>query len=205
MKFKMMYVYLIFFAVAVTVLIMFVQNSGSSNGKKVIAPTDIANKQMPADELHKGLNNPTTPPPTKENVSEGFIHEINALKKEYDKNPNDTTILRKYADLLAASHKQDESVPLYEKILKKNPKRSDILFSLSFIYFNKGDFFRAEEMTKKILIIDKNNTQALYNIGAIAASKGDSQKAREVWTKLVADFPNSESTGLAKESLSKLK
>jgi len=160
---------------------------------------------MPSDELHKGLNNPAAQPPTKDNVSEGFKHELNALENQFKMNPNDTSVLRQYADLLAVSHKQDESIPLYEKILKKNPKRSDILFSLSFIYYNKGDFFNAEEMTKKILIYDKNNTQALYNIGAIAASRGDSQKAREVWNKLIAEFPTSESSVLAKESLSKLK
>ena len=201
----MIHLYLIIFAVAVTVLMIIIQNSGGDDSKKVIAPVDIANKQMPADELHKGLNNPTTPAPTKNNVSEGFKHELNALETQFNKNPNDTSVLRQYADLLAASHKQDEAISLYEKILKKNPERIDILFSLSFIYYGKGDFFRAEEMTKKILIYDKKNTQAMYNIGAIAASKGDSQKAREVWTKLVTDFPNSESTGLAKESLSKLK
>ena len=201
----MVHIYLIFFAVAVIALIMFIQNSGGNDGKKVIAPVDIANKQMPADELHKGLNNPTTPAPSKENVSEGFKHELNALEKEYNKNPKDTAVLRQYADLLASSHKQDEAIPLYEKILKKNPERTDVLFSLSFIYYSKGDFYKAEETTKKILIYDKNNTQALYNIGAIAASKGDFQKAREIWTKLIADFPNSETSSLAKESLGKLK
>jgi TolA-binding protein len=204
MKLKMIHIYLIIFAVGVTILIMFIQNTGSNNSKKV-APVDIANKQMPADELHKGLNNPTAPPPTKENVSEGFKHELNALEKEFNNNPKDTSVIRKYADLLAASHKQDEAIPLYEKILKINPHRTDILFSLSFIYYNKGDFFNAEETTKKILIYDKKNPQALYNIGAIAASKGDSRKAREIWTKLITDYPTSETAGLAKESLGKLK
>ena len=183
---------------------MFIQNTGSNDSKKV-APVDIANKQMPADELHKGLNNPTTPPPTKENVSEGFKHELNALKEEFNKNPKDTSVLRQYADLLAASHKQDEAIPLYEKILKINPHRTDILFSLSFIYYNKGDFLNAEEITKRILIYDKKNPQALYNIGAIAVSMGNSRKAREIWTKLITDYPTSETAGLAKESLGKLK
>jgi TolA-binding protein len=204
MKLKMIHIYLIIFAVGVTILIMFIQNTGSNDSKKV-APVDIANKQMPADELHKGLNNPTTPPPTKENVSEGFKHELNALEKEFNNNPKDTSVIRKYADLLAASHKQDEAIPLYEKILKINPHRTDILFSLSFIYYNKGDFFNAEETTKKILTYDKKNPQALYNIGAIAASKGDSRKAKEIWTKLITDYPTSETAGLAKESLGKLK
>jgi TolA-binding protein len=204
MKLKMIHIYLIIFAVGVTLLIMFIQNTGSNDSKKN-APVDIANKQMPADELHKGLNNPTTPPPTKENVSEGFKHELNALEKEFNNNPKDTSVIRKYADLLAASHKQDEAIPLYEKILKINPHRTDILFSLSFIYYNKGDFFNAEETTKKILIYDKKNPQALYNIGAIAASKGDSRKAKEIWTKLITDYPTSETAGLAKESLGKLK
>jgi len=204
MKLKMVHIYLIIFAVGITILVMFIQNTGSNDSKKV-APVDIANKQMPADELHKGLNNPTTPPPTKENVSEGFKHELNALKEEFNKIPKDTSVLRQYADLLAASHKQDEAIPLYEKILKINPHRTDILFSLSFIYYNKGDFLNAEEITKRILIYDKKNPQALYNIGAIAVSMGNSRKAREIWTKLITDYPTSETAGLAKESLGKLK
>ena len=107
MKLKMIHVYLIFFAVAVTLLLMFIQNNGSNDGKKVVAPVDIANKQMPA-----------TPAPTKDNVSEGFKHELNALETQFNKNPNDTSVLRQYADLLASSHKQDEAITLYEKILK---------------------------------------------------------------------------------------
>jgi tetratricopeptide (TPR) repeat protein len=201
----MAHIYIVFAAIAVTVFIIFIKTSSTNEDKKMVASSDIANKQMPADPLHKGLNVPTTPAPSKDNVSEGFKHELNALETAYNKNPKDTAVIRKYADLLAASHKQDNAIVLYQKILEKYPERSDILFSLSFIYYNKGNFNNAEVITKKILISDKNNLQAMYNIGAIAATRGDVLKARNIWTNLVTNYPNSGISNLAKESLGKLK
>jgi tetratricopeptide (TPR) repeat protein len=204
MKFKPIYLYIIFIVIAVIALIIF-SGRGNKEPASVVSGDNIKDKQMPSDEIHKNLQNPVNPPPSKDNVSESFKHELSALQKEVEENPNDTLKVRKYADLLAAAHKQDESIPYYEKILKKYPRRADVLFSLSFIYFNKGDFAKAEDATMKILLFDKNNAQAQYNLGAIAASKGDSPKAKQIWTKLINENTSSELTSLAKESLTKLK
>ena len=190
--------------IAISLLII-VSKSSNNQSTRNETTGEISNKQMPADEIHKGLQNPVTPPPSKENVSESYKQEIMSLKNGIEKNPNDTAALKRYADLLVASHKPEESIPLYERILKKNTKRTDILFSLSFIYFNSRNFNKAEEETKKILSIDKNNIQAQYNMGAIEASSGNANEARLIWTKLIKEFPNSELAVMARESLSKLK
>ena len=204
MKFRVIYIYIIFLIIAISFLII-LSKSGNNQTAQNKATGEISNKQMPGDEIHKGLQNQVTPPPSKENVSENYKHEIIALKKAVDENPNDTVALKGYADLLVGSHKPEESIPLYERILKKNPKRIDVLFSLSFIYFNSGNFKKAEEETKKILLFDKKNIQAQYNLGAIAASSGNSEEARLIWTKLLNEYPNSELTVMARESLKKLK
>jgi tetratricopeptide (TPR) repeat protein len=203
-KFRFTYIYILFIIAAITVLII-VSNIGNSRLTQNNPPNEIASKQMPEDDIHKGIQNPVSPPPSSENVSERFKRELNSLKKEVDQNPNDTVALKKYADLLVESHKPQESIALYERILKKNPKRTDILFSLSFVYFNSGDFKKAEEVTNKILLYDKKNIQAQYNLGAIAASGGNSEEARLIWTKLLNEYPNSELTDMARESLKKLK
>jgi tetratricopeptide (TPR) repeat protein len=197
-KFRVIYVYIIFVIAAVSVLII-VLNSGNTQ-----ETGNIQQKQMPQDDIHKGIQNPT-PPPSKDNVSESFKHELSNLKEAVEKNPNDTAAIKSYADLLAASHKPQESIPLYERILKKDSKRTDVLFSLSFIYYNSGDFKKAEDETNKILHLDKNNVQALYNLGAISASNGNPDEAKLIWSKLIKEYPNSDLSTMAKESLNKLK
>src|ERR1035437_8533484 len=148
MKFKPIYIYITILAIAVLALIIFTRNPNKPSAP-VISGNNL-DKQMPSDEVHKNLKNPVGTPPSKDNVSETFKHELSSLQKEVEEHPGDTLKLREYADLLAASHKQNESIPFYEKILKKYPHRTDILFSLSFIYFNKGDFVKAEDVTQKI-------------------------------------------------------
>ena len=199
MKFRVIYIYIIFVIATLSFLIIVL------NSENTQVNNNIQQKQMPRDDIHKGIQSPTSPPPSKNNVSESFKQELSGLKEAVDKNPNDTAALKNYADLLAASHKPQEAIPLYERIIKKNPKRTDILFSLSFIYFNSGEFRKAEEETNKILYLDKNNVQAIYNLGAIAASNGNPEKARIIWSKLIKDYPHSEIINMAKESLDKLK
>ena len=204
MKFKVAYIYILFVVAAIVTLII-ISNIGNTRLPANNLSNDITNKQMPEDEVHKGIQNPTSPPPSSQNVSESFKHELNSLKKEVDNNPNDTVALRKYADLLVASHKPQESIGLYERILKKNPKRIDILFSLAFVYYNSGNFKNAEDETNKILHYDNQNVQAQYNLGAIEASKGNIEDAKRIWNKLLNDFPNSELANMTRESLNKLK
>jgi Flp pilus assembly protein TadD len=203
-KFRIAYVYILFVIAAVIVLII-VSDIGNTKAPTNNPANELTAKQMPEDDVHKGVQNPNSPPPSSQNVSESFKHELNSLKNEVDRNPDDTAAMKKYADLLVASHKPRESIALYENILKKNPKRIDILFSLSFVYFNSGDFSKAEEVTNKILHLDRKNQQAQYNLGAIAASNGNSEEARRIWTKLLSENPNSELSSMINESLKNLK
>jgi len=200
MKFKLAYVY------ATLVVIIMVMLVTTIIDKK--APTtvknDIRNKELPNDEVHKGLDNPGSVPPNKQNVSSFVFEQLEELKKEVEKNPNDTLKLREYADFLAAAHRPDKAITYYEKILKIDPKKKEILFTLSFIYNNKGDFEKAENLTNKIIRIDPKDSQALYNLGAINASKGNKIKAREIWERILNEYPGSSSAELAKSALANL-
>jgi tetratricopeptide (TPR) repeat protein len=126
------------------------------------------------------------------------------LKEEVEENPKDTLKIREYADFLSAAHQPDEAINYYYNILSVNPKRSDILFSLAYIYFNKKNYDKAEDLVNKVLLYEPDNTEALYNLGAIAASKGDKQKARTQWEKLIKNYPGSNASKLAESSLKKL-
>lgn len=200
MRFKPIYFYGVLVIAALAILIVV-------GIQETTTPTEVpvANDQtMPNDDVHKQLKNPTGNTPGKENVSEEYRKKLAELKEAVDSNPSDTLAMRNYADFLSASHKMNEAIPYYEKILKINPKRSDIYFSLALIYYNKQDFLKCEEANNKVLSFEPKNQMALYNLGAIAATRGKKDKAKEFWNKVLLINPESKTGKLAKESLAKL-
>jgi tetratricopeptide (TPR) repeat protein len=160
--------------------------------------------QMPQDEIHKGLSHPGMGGPSGTNVSEEVKKKMEILRTEYKINKNDTLKAREYADFLAAAHKPNDAIPVYENILKKNYKRTDIRFSLALVYYNKQDFNKAEELISDVLKYDKNNGQAKYNLGAIAANRGEKDKAKKIWEELIKEQPNTELSSMSQESLKRL-
>jgi len=200
MKFKPIYLYGILAIAAITILIVLgIQESTT--------PTEVPvtnDQKMPDDDAHKQLKSPGGNMPGKENVSEEYRKKLAELKETVDSNPSDTLAMRNYADFLSASHKMNEAIPYYEKILEINPKRADIYFSLALIYYNKQDFLKCEEANNKVLVFEPKNQMALYNLGAIAATQGKKDKAKELWNKVVSINAESETGKLAKESLGKL-
>ena len=199
MKFKPVYLYGALLIIVVLFLIIVSNQSGSDN--RVENPVSNESK-IPDDDIHKPLKSGEQP--NKNNVSEGFKHQVDVLKKAIEENPNDTTSLRKYADLLTAAHMKKEALDYYDRILTIDPNRTDILFSLSFIHYSQGDLKSAEDYTNRILTIDPDNTNALYNLGAISARNGETEKAREIWRKLANQNPDDDIGVRAKNSLKKL-
>ncbi len=201
MKFKPIYLYGIIAIAALASLIIVAINENSNS---VDTSTIMNNEQMPDDDVHKQLMNQGSNTPGKQNVSEEYKRKMAELENAVNENPSDTVALRKYADYLTASHKMNEAISYYDKILEINPKRADIRFSLAIIYFNKQDFAMCQEENEKVLEFEPKNQMALYNLGAIAATKGNKDKAKEYWNKVISIDSNSETSTLARESLSKL-
>jgi predicted Zn-dependent protease len=199
MKFKPYYLYGILFLLVIIFLVVVSNQSGSD----VTVQNPVTQKgNIPDDDIHKPLRSGDSP--SKENVSAEFKHRVEMIKKAIEENPNDTTSLREYADLLTAAHMQQESLEYYKRIIKLDPNRIDILFSLSFIYYSLGEMKNAESYTNSILDIDPENANALYNLGAISATNGDTKKAKEIWTKLSQKYPDTEIGKRSKNSVEKL-
>lgn len=194
MKIKPIYIYIAIAVAAVLFLILF---TGRENEKPEMS------ENMPQDDIHKQFNQEQ--PPGKGNVSEEFYRQLEMMRKEVEENPGDTSRLMKYADYLTAAHQFESAIPLYQEILDRDSKRTDVYFALTYIYYSKKDFAKAEEITNKVLAYDKNNLQAQYNLGAINAAAGNNEKAREIWTNLAEKNPGSREASLANESLKQLK
>lgn len=202
MKLKIGYIYPAVIIIAIVLLIVFTNKSDKSDSKTNL--DEMSSQQMPDDDIHRGLKSEGSSP-SRMNVSKEFQRMMEKLKTSVEQNPNDTVKIKEYADLLSASHKVDEAIPLYEKILKKDAKRTDVLLALSLAYYNKQDFTQAENYTKKILQIDKNSNQAMYNLGAIYATRGENDKAKKIWEELEKKNPNNEIGKLARSSIEQLK
>jgi tetratricopeptide (TPR) repeat protein len=198
MKVKPQYLYGAVALLVIIFLIFFTANDENNTSK------NITENEMPDDDVHKGLKNPMEAPPGKENVSGEIRHHMEVLKKEIEENPNDTLKMKEYADLLAAAHRQEEAVIYYYNILNINPRRSDILSSLAFIYYNQKDYSKASDLISKILLYEPDNTEAMYNLGAIAATMGNKPEARKKWEDLIENYPDSKEAKLAENSLKKL-
>jgi tetratricopeptide (TPR) repeat protein len=188
------------------ILIFIISQNNNVKTDNVTAPpvSGIADRTMPQDSIHKGLQNPLSQPPDKNNVMAGIKQHMDELKKSAEERPRDTLKMREYADFLSAAHQNNRAVVYYNKILKINPGRVDILSSLVFLYFSSNNLNEAELYLNKILVVDKNNVDAIYNLGVVSANKGDRAKAKQLWLKIISGFPSSSLAQKAKESIAQL-
>ncbi len=202
MKIKPIYIYLPLAIIAIVFLVIVSQQNSSTT--ETTSTNVSANEQMPKDDIHKDMQAPVGSSPSKANVNENYKHQVEMLEKEIKEHPNDTLKLRQFADLITAGHRGQDAIQYYNRILKIDPKRRDIYFALTFIYYSEKNFDKAEDLTKKVLDLYPQDKQALYNLGAIAFAKGNKKECRTIWEKLIKDFPNSEAANQAKTSLEKL-
>jgi tetratricopeptide (TPR) repeat protein len=197
MKIKALYIYLGIIVIAL-VTIIFISNIDEQ--EKNIAGDEVS--QIPDDDIHQSFESNGQPSST--NVTPEFKSKMNELDSYIAENPSDTVKLREYAELLAAAHNEDKAVELYNKILKIDKNRIDVLTQLAILHFNKSDFIKANEYLTKILNIDPQNLQAKYNLGVVEARIGDIAAAKKQWEDLLKNHPNTKMSDMAKESLEKL-
>lgn len=192
MKIKPLYIYLSLFVVVIIILVII-----SSGGK---TERSVQNQTMPQDEIHQNLGSA----PGGGNVSSEFKQRMEKLKSNYETNPKDTVNSKEYARLLAAAHKPEESVEIFQSILNLDNSRDDIRVELATVYYNLNQYEDAKKQLETVLNNNPSSTEVIYNLGAIEASIGNSEKAREIWEKLVADFPESEAAQFASSALQSL-
>lgn len=184
MKVKPLYLYAALVAIAIIVLIMLTPGTASKNS----TPDDKAKNSVQQEN-----ENPA-------GLKESARQKSAELRQDYEQHPDDTLKARRYADFLSV-HKPDQAVAIYDKILQKNSKRTDIRFTVALLYLNMEKFDKAEEYISSVLKYDKDNIMAKYNLGVAAALRGDKKRARNIWNDLISKNPGSEYAAMAKESL----
>ncbi|MFA3783149.1 tetratricopeptide repeat protein [Melioribacteraceae bacterium 4301-Me] len=197
MKIKPLYIYLGLFIVAIALVIVLDAKKGNE------IKNESLQQNIPNDEIHKGLTGDQAP--SKSNLRESAIKKMEELRKAVEANPNDTAKVKEYAMMLAMGHQPQKAIELFEGILAKDSKRIDILLTLSFLYYNQGNFDKAEQATQKILAIDKNQQEANFNLGVIAEAKQETQRAKEIFENVIKKFPNTDVAVQAQQALEQLK
>lgn len=193
MKFKLVYLYILIILSTIGGIYLYnVMSNDTGSDSEQMAD------RMPADSVHKKFVNPHG------NINPEHEKRLKVFRDAYEKSPEDTLLIREYADYLNASHQFDEAIPLYEKILKKNEKRTDIYFAITYALYSSRKFDEAETITKKVLGYDPMNLQAQYNMGALAIAKGNKDKAKEYWTALKTKYPETEAGKMASQQLERL-
>ncbi len=203
-KIKPLYIYLVAIFLGIVGLFIFNKIHNKTSAEMNAPPIDVNGQAVPNDAIHKGLVNPVAQKPNKNNVMPSIMQHMETLKKAVIDHPRDTLKLREYADFLAEAQMNDKALNYYQKILRINPRRTDVMTSMVYIYFAEKNFKEAERYLNKILFVNRNDVNALYNLGAVSANEGNRVKAKQLWTKIVKEFPNSPLAKEARASLSQL-
>ena len=193
MKVKPIYFYTGLIIIAVVLLIIFSSNPGKKS--------EVMDNPMPQDEIHKSLASGEKNQPSAANVNAEIKQRMESLKEAYEESPGDTLKMRQYADFLSMAHNQDQALKLYEKIIKEDPRRTDVRLKLSLIYFHKQEFDAAENMVKEILQYDKKNGRAKFNLGVFEANKGNKENAKKLINQVIKENPGTELAKLAENAI----
>ncbi len=196
MKLKPVYIYLIAFVAVVLVIII---STNLSNEEKSPITSESA---MPDDDVHKGLKGGEEP--SAGNVTDRAKHQMEMFEKMVTENPDDTAMVKKYADLLSGAHNPQKAIQLYQSILDKDANRIDVMLAKSSAHYSVMQYDIADNLLNKILSLEPNNEEANFNIGAIAAAKGNYSKAKEIWENVIKKFPGTHVAKIAEASLKQL-
>jgi len=200
-KFSPLVFYSAFIMLAVAVMVIYFGVSRSDDAQV----KNHGMNGMPDDNTHKNFKHPDMGAGEGMNIRPDILAKLNELKKSAEDSPNDTLRMRELADFYFESHKPEDALIYYNKILAKYPKRRDILYSITNIYYTQKELGKAEEVTKRILAIDKDDVTAQYNLGAIYAASGNKEEARRIWNEILKKYPQNPIKEIINGSMGQIK
>ena len=119
--------------------------------------------------------------PGRDNVDHSVRAKTEALKRQVETAPRDTTALFRLAVLLQDAHQPEEAALYYERYLALQPANRQAWLDLANCYAEAGAWRRAHEATLRLLDRYPKDPSALYNMGAILANLSDAAGARSWW------------------------
>lgn len=116
--------------------------------------------------------------------------ELPKVKAILDKNPNDIDARYRYALLLNRNGQRNQAIEELSKVLNKGVYNGYVLNDLGRIYFDSGNFEKAEELLEKAAPLLNNDPENRVYLGRIYTDSGQLDLAEEILFKATRDFPN---------------
>lgn len=111
---------------------------------------------------------------------------LTALKN----NPNDVDSRYRYALLLNRSGERNKAIEELSKVLQTGVYNGYVLNDLGRIYFDSGNFDKAQELLEKAAPLLNNDPENRVYLGRIYADNGQADKAVDILLRATRDFPD---------------
>lgn len=93
-------------------------------------------------------------------------------------------VLNNYAYSLAERNiKLAEALDMVTKAVEKDPENPSYLDTIGWVYYQLGEYDRAEKYITQAVELDNNNATLLEHLGDILFKKGENARAMEYWRK----------------------
>jgi Flp pilus assembly protein TadD len=130
---------------------------------------------------------------------------LGMFKEALAKNPNDTTLMTRYANFLFDLGKFDEAVQWFKKAIAIQPNNLDFRTDLGTALWNAGQKDQAMAEYQAILKIDPNHMATLHNIVIVDLEARNAAAAEQVLKQMEAIDPKYEGLESLKKRLAELK
>lgn len=111
---------------------------------------------------------------------------LNALKS----NPNDVDARYRYGLLLNRNGERNKAIEELSKVLQSGKYNGYVLNDLGRIYFDSGNFDKAQELLEKAAPLLSNDPENRVYLGRIYADNGQADLAVDILLRATRDFPD---------------
>jgi len=130
---------------------------------------------------------------------------LSMFKEALAKNPNDTTLMTRYANFLFDMGRFSEAVGWFEKVVAAQPANLDVRTDLGTALWNAGQKDKAMAEYQQILRSDPKHVATLHNLVIVHMEERDMGAAEQVLKQLETIDPKYEGLDSLKKRLAELK
>jgi Flp pilus assembly protein TadD len=130
---------------------------------------------------------------------------VTMFKEALDKNPNDTTLITRYANFLFDLGRFNEAVEWFGKVVAMQPDNVDVRTDLATALFNAGQKDKALAEYQAILQKDPKHIATLHNLAIVYLGERDLTSADGVIKRIEGIDPKYEGLESLKKRLAELK
>ena len=127
------------------------------------------------------------------------------FKAALEKNPNDTTLMTKYANFLFDTGKVSEAVIWFQKVVALEPNNADAKTDLATALWNSGEKDKAMAEYRSALQIDPKHIATLHNMMIVYLEERDLAAAEKTLKQMEGIDPKYEGLDTLRKRLQELK